>query len=129
LELALNLIWLGISCALLVLGIPLIRQKGIVHSRWVGVMALVCVLCLLFPVISMTDDLHNIPAVVETKKSKNLVAAAHALVALLSGFSFQLPSPVAVAIRNRETLRFPVETLLPFDLNRRPPPARVSLFV
>ncbi|HEV3036764.1 MAG TPA: hypothetical protein VHA33_03160 [Candidatus Angelobacter sp.] len=128
-ELALNLIWLGISCTLLVLGIPLIRRKGIVHSRWVVIMALVCVLCLLFPVISMTDDLHNTPAVVENKKLKNLVAAAHALVALLFRFSFQLPNPVAVAVRNCETLCFPVETLFTFDLNRRPPPARVSLFV
>lgn len=128
-ELALNLIWLGISCALLVLGIPLIRQKGIAPSHWVAVMALVCVLCLLFPVISMTDDLHNTPAVVENKKLKNLMAAAHALVALLSRFSFQLPNPVVVAVRNRESLHFPIETLLTFDLNRRPPPIHISLFV
>jgi hypothetical protein len=130
LELALNFVWLGISCALLVLGIPLIRKQGVARSRLVAAMALVCVLCLLFPVISMTDDLHNTPAVVENKKLKKLVVAAHTLVALLSRFSFQVSKPVAVAARNFENLFFSAQAMFTLDLSRRPPPAsRASLFV
>jgi hypothetical protein len=130
LELALNLIWLGVSCALLVLGIPLIRNQGIARSRWIAAVALVCILCLLFPVISMTDDLHNVPAVVENKKLKKLGGAAPALAALLFSFSFRAPKPVAVAAKERENQCVPVATMFTLDLNRRPPPAyRASLFV
>ncbi len=123
LELALNFAWLSISCALLVLGIPLIRKQGIARSRLVAFMALVCVLCLLFPVISMTDDLHNTPAVVENKKLKKLVIAANTLVAVLSRFSFQVSKPVAIAAKDLENPAFPVQAMFTLDLSRRPPPA------
>jgi hypothetical protein len=130
LELALNFAWLAISCALLVLGIPLIRKQGIGRNQLIAAMALVCVLCLLFPVISMTDDLHNTPAVVENKKLKKLVVAAHALAALLSRFSFQVSKPVVVAATNPENLPFPAQALFTLDLSRRPPPAsHACLFV
>ncbi|HEV2961079.1 MAG TPA: hypothetical protein VG649_04575 [Candidatus Angelobacter sp.] len=129
-ELVLNFVWLGISCVLLVLGIPLILSQRLACSRWSAAVALVCILCLLFPVISMTDDLHNTPAVVENKKLKKLVVAAHVLAALLSSFLFQAPEPVAVAAKDRDELCFPIAVMFTLDLSRRPPPAlRASLFV
>lgn len=124
------MIWLGVSCALLVLGIPLIRNQGVARTQLIGAMALVCVLCLLFPIISMTDDLHNAPAVVENKKLKKMVVAAHALAALISSFPVQAPRPVAVAARDRENPGLSVATMFTLDLNRRPPPAfSAPLFV
>lgn len=90
---------------------------------------LVCILCLLFPVISMTDDLHNTPAVIENKKLKTLVIAGHVIAALISRISLQSPSLAVMAVQDREEMLLPITALLTFDLNRRPPPVfRTSLF-
>ncbi len=129
-ELALNFVWLGISCALLVLGIPLIRSQSGARSRWCVAIGLVCILCLLFPVISMTDDLHNTPAVIENKKLKTLVAVGHVIAALLTRVSLQAPSLAALGVQGCEKLLLPIAALLTFDLSRRPPPMFLSsLFV
>jgi hypothetical protein len=131
LELALNFAWLGISCVLLIWGIPFVKKQGIARRRLVAAMALVCVLCLLFPVISMTDDLHNTPAVVENKEMKKLVVVGQVLAALLSWFSLQaMLKPVAIGENNCEDLFFPAQPLFTLDLSNRPPPiSRAWLFV
>jgi uncharacterized membrane protein YozB (DUF420 family) len=130
LELTLNFIWLGISCALLIAGVPLVRKQGMARKRLIAAMALVCVLCLLFPVISMTDDLHNTPAVVENKKLKTLVAAGHIFTAVISWFSLPVQlEPVAVAGRNHQGQSIPAWPIFTLDLSRRPPPLSSACFV
>jgi hypothetical protein len=122
--------WLGISCALLIWAVPFVKKQGIARSRLIAAMALICVLCLLFPVISMTDDLHNTPAVVESKELRKLVIANHAFTALLWWFSLQvLFKPVAVPAENQEKQSLPTLRIFTVDLGRRPPPFAAHLFV
>jgi hypothetical protein len=80
-EIALNLAWLGITLALL----GLWRFRWVVSRRHarnsflLQAVSLICVLALLFPVISLTDDLHpEIIAVdsVSGKRNACLMAAA-----------------------------------------------------
>jgi hypothetical protein len=80
-ETTLNLAWLGVTVAL----VWLWRFRWAVSRRDprsspnLEVVALVCVLALLFPVISLTDDLHpEIVAVdsVSGKRNARLIAAA-----------------------------------------------------
>lgn len=108
---------------MLILGIPLIKKQSGARSRWCVVVGLICILCLLFPVISMTDDLHNSPAVIENKKLKTLAIAGQVIAALLSHVSLQAPSLAALGIQVCEKLLLPIAALLTFDLHRRPPPA------
>jgi hypothetical protein len=76
-ELLLNVIWFAIAAGLLFAW----------HSRWLpeirgsrersrqSFVGLVCVLALLFPAISLSDDLH--PAVVALSDTKSIYAVAH----------------------------------------------------
>jgi hypothetical protein len=80
-EIALNLAWLGVTLALLWMWrfrwLPSHRNSR--RSLRLEAVALVCVLALLFPVISLTDDLHpEIIAVdsVSGKRNACLMAAA-----------------------------------------------------
>src|SRR5579883_2392284 len=81
-ETVLNLIWLAVTIAALWLW----------HFRWavskresgrslrLEAVAMVCVLALLFPVISLTDDLHPeiVPADTVSSKRNHCLLAAHA---------------------------------------------------
>ena len=67
LELFLNLVWLGLACATCGAFLSWSRQQPRGHSdRKVHVaLALVCGVALLFPIISVTDDLHSDAAALE----------------------------------------------------------------
>lgn len=67
LELFLNLVWLGIACATCGAFVSWLRQQPRGHrDRKVHVaLALVCGIALLFPIISVTDDLHSDAAALE----------------------------------------------------------------
>jgi len=80
-ETLLNLVWLAVTMA----AIWLWRFRWTVsrrnprHSTRVEAVAMVCVLALLFPVISLTDDLHPETAVVDAASGKRnacLIAAS-----------------------------------------------------
>ena len=59
-ELALNLVWLVIAITSLTLaGWQLFRTDGIRASKWRSLIALCCLLVILFFVISMTDDIWD----------------------------------------------------------------------
>lgn len=84
-ETVLNLVWLGVTLA--VLGLWRFRWTGARrkpgHDVRLEAVAMVCILALLFPVISLTDDLHPEVVPVEAASSKRalrLLAApsAHA---------------------------------------------------
>lgn len=71
-EALLNLIWLAVAVA----GVGLWRFRWSVsrrnagHSTGTGAVAVLCVLALLFPVISLTDDLHPEVIPVDSLSSK-----------------------------------------------------------
>jgi hypothetical protein len=90
----------------------------------VALLALICLICVLFPVISMTDDLNASPAEPETVKSQ---------LALLPDFHIST-GPLLVVYDPYESRFFhqveaqpdyspPVHSYLSFLLTRRPPPS------
>jgi hypothetical protein len=82
-EAILNLIWLGVTLAALWLW--RFRWKGAHrspgHNVRLEAVAMICILALLFPVISLTDDLHPEVIPVDAASSKRalcMLAAQHA---------------------------------------------------
>jgi len=82
-ELLLNLVWLAVAAGALV---AFARNRG--RSAWLArvpygkaLVVLACVVVLLFPVISASDDLHPAQAVVEdaSKKLQLAIAPLHLL--------------------------------------------------
>lgn len=71
-ETILNLIWLGIT--LVAIWLWRFRwsasRRNPRHSSWLEAVAMVCILALLFPVISLTDDLHPEVVPVDSISSK-----------------------------------------------------------
>jgi hypothetical protein len=121
-ELILNLAWLGISLAILTAGcLQLARAQGL--QRGATVVALVCLICLLFPVISATDDLNNAgPAMLEPSKLKRLLPSLQMAVALLPWLIVLPPREGKwLALRQPEPLLLLQESFS-FELHRRPPP-------
>jgi len=61
-ELLLNAIWLALATGLLLVWrlrwLPQLRECSSGRRKWQSFAGLVCVLALLFPAISLTDDLH-----------------------------------------------------------------------
>ena len=84
-ELALNLVWVIIAVASYALLFRYLAGRGTGHScvpsRSQCIIALTCALAILFPVISLTDDLHEMQATVEDASLSGLVlkkcAASH----------------------------------------------------
>jgi hypothetical protein len=126
-ELTLNLVWLVLGCTLLVL--PAMPQFVHAEKRRTGIalLAIVCVICLLFPVVSMTDDLNTSSVDPETVKSK-LVLLPHFMAA--SSVWTLVYDPHAVAYRHelaeQPDYRFPVHSFLSSRLTRCPPPQFVA---
>lgn len=122
-ELALNLGWLAISIAALgFFGVRLI-SKDTERNRVIAAIALVCVVCLLFPVVSMTDDLNSSPAIPEATKLKKLLPTAHFVVCLFSHALISAPRERTWTTFTLEHEQKPVQQeLLYFNLSRRPPP-------
>ena len=75
-ELALNLVWAILamaSYALLFRSLRTRTEDPRRPSRWPRFIALTCVLAILFPVISLTDDLHEIQATAEDASAAGVV--------------------------------------------------------
>jgi hypothetical protein len=126
-EIALNLVWLGVSVALLVICGVHVARAGEDRSRYMAAVALVCLVCFLFPVISMTDDLNSSgPALLEPSKLKNVLSHVPALVTLLPWIALLMPQENGRAVMERQRdARLPLQEILTFSLSRRPPPARL----
>jgi hypothetical protein len=122
-ELTLNLVWLGIGIALLVLQ----TAPRFVHAQkrrtGIALLAMLCVICLLFPVVSITDDLNAGPVDVESGKVK-LALLHHFLMA--SSVWALVYDPHTSAYRHeidvQPDYQFPVYSFLSFRLTRCPPP-------
>jgi hypothetical protein len=128
LETVLNLVWLFVSVVLMtVFGVHAARA-GKDRSRGMTVIALVCLICLLFPVISMTDDLYNGPALLEPNKLKKLALSAHVVLTLLPWPALQAPRENNWAALDRQPdVHLPLQEVFPFSLSRRPPPVQSRL--
>jgi len=118
-ELTLNLIWAGLAAALLLLW----RRYGFIDGKRAAVafLALTCVICLLFPIVSMTDDLNASPADPETVKVAVLTPSLTA-----HGPWVLVHDPHASAFHHeveaQPDYQPPVHSFLSFLLTRRPPP-------
>ncbi len=123
-ELALNLGWSVISIAAFVFFVR--RAKDETQSLVIACVALACVVCLLFPVVSMTDDLNSSPAMPEATKFKRPLSSNQVVI---HEFSFVVrPQERTWAVLALEQEQEPAQQeLLSFDLNMRPPPAFESL--
>ena len=129
-ETLLNLVWTSVSLALLLICGIHVARGGEDRRRSAAAVALLCLVCLLFPVISATDDINAGPALlVETNKSKRLAADAPAAMTLPSWPAVELPDGARWASFDRtSTLLPPSAHAFSYQLNRRPPPlpARAS---
>jgi hypothetical protein len=122
-ELALNLVWLLLSGVSLLLWATFALLFPDQRRLTAGI-ALVCVIVFLFPVISATDDLSNIPAVCETGKFgklKKWVSAELDGALLFSAAVLPRPRAQRVPNLNSEGPSHSPETVWS-GLERRPPP-------
>jgi hypothetical protein len=134
-ELTLNFVWAGIAATLLLFwaapssGRSLERplEPRLAHANVrrtaAALLALLCVICILFPIVSMTDDLNASPAEPETAKSM-LALLPHFLMS--SGSWTLVYDPHASAFHHefetQEAFAPPAHVFLSFLLTRRPPP-------
>jgi hypothetical protein len=122
-ELALNLGWFALSLA--VFGFFGVRfaSKNTERTRMIAAIALVCVVCLLFPVISMTDDLNSSPAIPEVTKLKKLTLSNQFVIHLFSYVMiYSAPERIWARLAAEQEQKPAQQALLSFDLSRRPPP-------
>lgn len=128
-EFALNVAWMVLSLTLVVVcviyGRPAFNSKA---QRIVVAVSLACLIAfLLFPVISMTDDLNSGAVLVETTNSKHWLPAI-ALFSLVGtglviAFSAQNSTWADGSILSE--LGSPSQQMLSFHMSRRPPPVMV----
>jgi hypothetical protein len=85
-------------------------------------MALLCVICILFPIVSMTDDLSASPAEPETPQSQMAMLAPF----LMTGAWTLVYDPHASVFRHdveaQPNFLPPAHAFLSFLVTRRPPP-------
>lgn len=131
-ELTLNIVWAGIAATLLLFWAarssgrssePRLSRANARRTA-TALLALLCVICILFPIISMTDDLNASPAEPETAKSV-LALMPHFL--MISGSWTLVYDPHATVFHHEveahEAFAPPAHVFLSFLLTRRPPPA------
>ena len=123
-ELTLNLVWLIASLVALIWCGARRKVAPEARKRSAALLAWLCVAAVLFPVISMSDDMTGIPAVVEGGKLKSLSWSDQVVVALLQWVLVQNPHEHAsLAVSSELGRHRGSQELLTFQLLRRPPPA------
>jgi len=122
-ELALNLVWAALACALLVFWFAKASSFESRKHSALALLALVCVICIMFPVISMTDDLSTSPAEPENRQS---LLAVQADFLLVGGPWILVYDPnescFCHQVEMQPDYRPPVHSYLSFLLTQRPPP-------
>ena len=124
-EVLFNLAWLVLAATLVVFYCARAPSLAGKHRRLNGGIAVVCVLALLFPVISISDDLLSNPDLAESSSSKKWIAPVHPAKPMASArMAAPAPSPCSRAGKRRElALRASSPGTSSSNLNRRPPPA------
>jgi len=139
-ELALNLVWVGVAIAAILAQILTLSGSAASLRRPASyvrkLMAMGCSLVILFFVISMTDDLHNQQVLVEDRKSARIAAATTANPAscrplpthlLLFSPPLALSSSAPAARRGIENTKFlPIAEVAHENLCGRAPPPSLS---
>lgn len=130
LEFALNVLWAVVSLVLL-LGITKAGSRYQAQRALRG-FAILALICVLFPIISITDDLNSAPAMVETRQSPEFASQnQHS-----SGPAGTLPALLAVQAltsvpQQQESISATTTILLhdvfAFNQSRRPPPSLVQV--
>lgn len=132
-ELFLNLVWMAVSISLVAGWIWSIR-KGHIEFEWVTLIAIVLLIVILFPAISMTDDLvaMNMPAEVEhVMRRSEAPLTPVAVLGLLGAFAAMmlvLISMAAPRFYSQTRTRVFAATLLAGFIRAfgvRPPPAAI----
>ncbi|HEY2497561.1 MAG TPA: hypothetical protein VGK24_10855 [Candidatus Angelobacter sp.] len=90
-------------------------------------MALLCIICILFPIISMTDDLNASPAEPEPPQSQQAMLPP----SLMGSGAWTLvydrhASPFRHEIEAQPTFLPPAHVFLSFLVTRRPPPRQLA---
>lgn len=132
-ELLLNLVWASVAIGALIAFLRVRRSSAPVgHVSYLqGLIALACVVWLLFPIVSASDDLHPTQAVVEdaTKRMQQRLAPLHQLnspamamlpAALLWALLFTL---VVLHWSSSTALAFPLPAFDSAAFSGRAPPA------
>jgi hypothetical protein len=134
LEIFLNIVWLCVGLALSAWWLRAVR-RGDSDMRWSTLIAVCLLVLLLFPVISMTDDLVAMSAPAETEHNGvRRHDAVHAMpVALLDGFILlsvalmgAVSSMIAISRVRRDTFAATLRAEFVRAIGVRPPPACVS---
>lgn len=125
LEFALNLLWAVISLALL-LGTREITPHA-QSARALRSFAVIALICVLFPIISITDDLNSAPAIVETRQSAEFASQNQHSSGPAGALPPLLPLHlITLTAHQQESVSAIIMLLLPghfaFNQNRRPPP-------
>lgn len=125
LEFALNVLWAMVSLTLL-FGAKKMAPRAQAH-RVLRVLAAFSLVCILFPIISITDDLNSAPAIVETRQSVEVTSQnqhssgpAGAMPALLPVHSITLTAHHYESVSATTLLLLP--NRFAFNQSRRPPP-------
>jgi hypothetical protein len=125
LEFVLNLLWAVVSLALLSEATK--ASSRLRAHRALRAFAILALICVLFPIISITDDLNSAPAMVETRQSPELTSQSQHS----SGPAGPLPAVLAVQAltstpQQQESISATTTILLhdvfAFNQSRRPPP-------
>jgi hypothetical protein len=128
-ELVLNLAWLTFSAATLVAWMRWRRcsaEDPVPLAR--GLVIVVCILVLLLPAISISDDLAQTPALAEGVKLQDTLAAPESLVSpgtIPAGLLFASLNPFeskATFLVQPESRAFPPELYWIPAVEKRPPP-------
>jgi hypothetical protein len=127
LEIILNIVWASIAATLLLFWArPCLTHAG-ARKSGIALLALLCVICILFPVISMTDDLNASPAEPETVKSQLAMVTPFLPT---SDLWMLVYDPNASAfhheVESQEDFGPPSHAFLSFFLTRRPPPLQIA---
>ncbi|HEU4413855.1 MAG TPA: hypothetical protein VFT65_03660 [Candidatus Angelobacter sp.] len=122
-EITLNLVWAGLAATLLALWYAGTLAPPDRRRSTVALLALVCAICILFPVVSMTDDLSASPAEPETVASilsaaPDFVAAGNAWVLVYDPHT----APFHHEVEAQPDYAPPSHSYFSFFLTRRPPP-------
>ena len=95
---------------------------------WRGVAILICLLALLFPVISISDDLSQVPGLAETNRLQDVLKApelrsAFQLAAILPVSLLALQPQARAAVRNVNSVPVVIhEHFWAPSIDKRPPP-------
>ena len=129
-ELLFNLVWIAISATALFAWASW-RQRSSSETApgmWLGVGVVVCLLALLFPVISISDDLSQVPGLAETNRLQDVLKTpdlrtVFQLTAILPADLLALQPQAGAAIRNFNSVPlFLHEHFWAPSIDKRPPP-------